>query len=85
MTESIKPVADLSKNVSNKIGHSFNHSENAIVKAVRGNLFINLIDISNKTKDSLNEGYNEALKHDNHNKPLPAESDSVLEVNVKKI
>jgi len=45
----MKPVNDGVKTISSKIGHSFNHSNNSFVKAVR--------DISKKTKDALNEGY----------------------------
>lgn len=33
----MKPVNDGVKTISSKIGHSFNHSNNSFVKAVRGN------------------------------------------------
>jgi len=46
--------------VSSNIGHKFNHSNNSIIKAVRGNFFKIILDISAQTKNALNEGYYEA-------------------------
>lgn len=53
----MKPVNEGVKTFSSKIGHSFNHSNNSFVKAVRGYFFSLILDISKKTKDALNEGY----------------------------
>lgn len=46
--------------MSSNIGHKFNHSNNSIIKAVRGNFLKVILDISAQTKNALNEGYYEA-------------------------
>lgn len=56
VSEVFRPVNNGLKTISNKIGDGFDNSNNTIIKAIRGNRFLDL-DFGLKTKKALNEGY----------------------------